>query len=140
MAYDALVERKIDLPRAKVFSALYDFGNIDKLLPEKIGSCGCVGEGVGAVRTIKLADGSGTVIERMEIAHDESIFGYTITFNDAMPMENYCAMVILSDADGGTNVSYGSNWDPKGLEEDEVRDLLEGIYGDILDSIAKGLP
>ena len=89
--------------------------------------------------TIKMADGSGTVVERMEIAHEESIFAYTITANDALPMENYCATVMLSDTgDGGTNVSYGSNWDPKGIEEDEMRTMLEDLYGAILDAIAKG--
>ena len=138
MAYDALVERKLDLPRSKVFAAFYDFGGVDKLLPEMIGSCDCIGAGVGALRTIKMADGSGTVVERMEIAHEESVFAYTITANDALPMENYCATVMLSDTgDGGTNVSYGSNWDPKGIEEDEMRTMLEDLYGAILDAIAK---
>ena len=88
---------------------------------------------------VKFADGSGTVVERMEIAHEESIFTYTITANDALPMENYCATVMLSDTgDGGTNVSYGSNWDPKGIEEDEMRTMLEDLYGAILDAVAKG--
>ncbi len=138
MAYDALVERKLDVPRSKVFAAFYDFGGIDKLLPDAFSSCDCIGEGVGALRTLKMADGSGTIVERMEIAHEESIFGYTITANDALPLENYCATVILSaTGDGGTNVSYGSNWDPKGIEEDELRTILEDLYGAILDGIAK---
>ena len=138
MAYDALVERKLDVPRSKVFAAFYDFGGIDKLLPDAFDSCDCIGEGVGALRTLKMADGSGTIVERMEIAHEESIFGYTITANDALPLENYCATVILSaTGDGGTNVSYGSNWDPKGIEEDELRTILEDLYGAILDGIAK---
>ena len=138
MPYDALVERNLSMSRPDVFAALCDFGGIDKLLPDAIGSCTCVGEGVGAVRTIKMADGSGTVVERMEIAHENTVFGYTITFNDALPMENYCATVILSDAsDGGTWVSYGSNWDPKGISEDELRGMLEDLYNAILGAIEK---
>ena len=138
MPYDALVERNLDVPRADVFAALHDFGGIDKLLPDAFSSCECIGAGVGAVRTLKMADGSGTVIERMEIAHEQSIFGYTITFNDAFPMENYCATVILSDTpDGGTAVTYGSNWDPKGISEDELRGMLEDLYNSILGAIKK---
>lgn len=136
MPYDALVERKLSTPRSEVFAALCDFGGIDRLLPDAIASCSCEGQGVGSVRTIKMADGSGTVVERMEIAHDDSVFGYTITFNDALPMENYCATVILSDANGGgTDVSYGSNWDPKGISEDELREMLENLYNAILGAI-----
>ena len=138
MAYDALVERNLAMPRSDVFAALYDFGGIDKLLPDAIGSCECIGEGVGAVRTIKMADGSGTVVERMEIAHEQSIFGYSILSNDAIPMENYCAMVMLADTnDGGTAVTYGSNWNPKGIEEDELRGMLEDLYNTILGAIEK---
>lgn len=138
MPYDALVERNLSTPRADVFAALHDFGGIDKLLPDAFDSVECIGEGVGAVRTLKMAGDSGTIIERMEIAHEQSIFGYSITFNDAMPMENYCATVILSDTgNGGTAVSYGSNWDPKGISEDEMRGNLEDLYNAILGAIEK---
>ena len=39
MAYDALVERNIAKPRAKVFAAFHDFGGIKKILPDAIKSC-----------------------------------------------------------------------------------------------------
>jgi len=135
MAYDALVERNISVSRSKVFAQLYDFGGIKKILPEAIGSCECVGEGIGAVRTIALADGSGTVVERMEAAHDDTTFAYSITANDALPVENYVAVVTLSDtSDGGTNVQWGSNWHATGgAPEDEVQGALEGLYNAIIE-------
>lgn len=136
MAYDALVERKLSMPRAQVFAALHDFGGIKKILPDAIAACDCVGEGVGAVRSITLADG-GKVSERMEIAHDDTVFAYSILENTALPLEHYCAVVTLSDVDSGTLVSYGSNWTPKGASEDDVRGALEGLYNAILDGIAK---
>jgi hypothetical protein len=137
MAYDALVERNISIPRSEVFASLYDFGGIKKILPDAIGSCECVGEGVGAVRTIALADGSGTVVERMDIAHDETVFGYSITENNALPVENYVAIVTLSDIqDGGTHISWGSNWSTTGgAPEEEVQGSLEGLYGAIIDGM-----
>lgn len=53
MGYDARVERNMSLPRAKIFASLMDFGGIKKFMPDDIASCECVGQGVGAVRTIK---------------------------------------------------------------------------------------
>jgi len=93
---------------------------------------------VGAVRTIALADGSGTVVERMDIAHDESVFGYSIIENDALPVENYVAIVTLSDTqEGGTHISWGSNWSPTGgAPEEEVQGALEGLYAAIIDGMA----
>ena len=138
MAYDALIERNMSLPRAKIFAGLVDFGGIKKILPDAIASCECQGQGVGAVRTIKLAAG-GTVVERLEVAHEQSVFAYTILENDALPLTNYCAVVTLADnGKGGTHVSYGSNWTPTGnATDDEVRGMLEGLYNAILDGMAK---
>lgn len=135
MTYDALVERKLSLPRSEIFAMLTDFGGIGQLLPDTVASCECVGEGVGALRTIALAEG-GTVVERMDVAHDDTVFAYSIISNDALPIENYCAVVTLEDVPGGTAVRYGSNWNPTGdAEDEEVRGLLEGLYGAILDAM-----
>lgn len=137
MAYDALVERTVSLPRSELFAMFHDFGGIGRLLPDMVKRCECVGEGVGALRTIEMTDG-GTVVERMEIAHDESVFAYSIITNDALPIENYCAVVTLADAGNGTTVSYGSNWNPTGdADEDDVRGLLEGLYATILDAMER---
>jgi hypothetical protein len=137
MAYDALVERSIAKPRAKVFAALCDFGGVKKVLPDAVKSCELAGQGVGSVRTIVLADG-GRVTERLEVAHDQTVFVYSILENNALPLEHYCAVVILEDtANGGTSISYGSNWTPKGASEDELRGTLEGLYGAIIDGLVK---
>ena len=82
MNYDALVERNISIPRAKVFAMLTDFGGVKKILPDAIGTCDCVGDGVGAQRTLTLADAEGRIVERMEIAHDNAVFAYSILEND----------------------------------------------------------
>jgi hypothetical protein len=137
MAYDALVERNLALPRSRVFAALMDFGGVAKLAPEAIASCDLVGSGVGAMRTIHMAAG-GSVSERLEIAHDESVFAYSIIENDTLPIEHYFSCVLLTDdGQGGTDVAWSSNWTAKGASEDEVRGSLEGLYGALLDAIAK---
>ena len=136
MPYDALVERNIAVPRGKVFAAFYDFGGLTRLVPDAVSSCECIGEGVGSQRSISLADG-GTVVERMDVAHDEKVFAYSILENDAIPVDNYCAVITLEDtADGGTNISYGSNWLPRDPEqEDELQELFAGLYNALIDGV-----
>lgn len=134
--YDVLVEKTLDLPRKKVFDALVNFGGLEKILPDMIASCTVAGDGIGALRTIKMKDG-GTVIERLEVAYDDSVFAYTITFNDALPFENYCAVVTLEDNGDKTIARWGSNWDAKGATEAEIRELLGGLYATLLDGLHK---
>lgn len=131
--YKALVETTLAIPRKKVFEALVAFGGLEKVLPDTIRSVEVTGNGIGAERTIRLKDG-GTVVERLDVAHDDTIFGYTIIFNDALPIKNYCAVVILKDTGSGTIVRWGSNWDAAdGSTDVEVKKLLEGLYSALLD-------
>lgn len=136
MPYDALVEKEIAVPRAKVFAALMDFGGVKKLLGDAVQSCESIGEGVGAERTIVLGDG-GKVVERLEVAHDEAVFAYSILENNALPVTNYFAAVTLHDTPKGTVVAWGSNWKAQGASDDEVRGALEGLYTALIDGIAK---
>lgn len=138
MAYDVLVERTIPLARAKVFAALTDFGGIGKLLPDAIESCKLEGQGVGALRTVKLKGTPGTVVERLEAAYDQRLFSYSIVAECPLPFDKYHAVVTLADApNGGCQIAYGSNWVAKGAPESEVRSMLTGLYNGIIDALAK---
>ena len=103
------------------------------MLPERIRSLELTGNGIRAERTIRLKEG-GTVVERLDVAHDDNIFGHTIIFNDALPIKNYCTVVILEDTGSDTIVRWGSNWDAAdGSTNGEVKELLEGLYTTLLD-------
>jgi hypothetical protein len=134
--YQVLVEKTLDMPRKKVFDALVGFGGLEKIVPDVIDKLTVTGSGVGATRTVDLKDG-GKVVERLDVAHDESVFAYSITYNDAMPMENYCAVVTLEDDGNKTIARWGSNWDPKGATEAEVKEMLTGLYTTLLDGLHK---
>ena len=96
-----------------------------------------MGSGIGSVRNIVLTDG-GKVSERLEMAHDQSVFAYSIVENNALPVENYFACVTLADdGKGGTNVVWASNWTAKGTPESDIKPMLEGLYTALLDGIAK---
>ena len=112
------------------------FCGLEKLLTDMIDSLTLSGSGLGALRTVKLK-GGGTVIERLDAAFDTRLFAYTITFNDAMPFENYCAVVTLEDAGSKTLARWGSNWDAKGASEDEIKGMLTTLYGNLLDGLHK---
>jgi polyketide cyclase/dehydrase/lipid transport protein len=134
--YKVLVERTLDLPRKQVFDILVQFGGLEKILPDMIDSLEVVGSGIGALRKIKLKNG-GNITERLDAAYDDHLFAYTITFNDVMPFDNYCAVVTLEDAGDKTAARWGSNWDAKGASEDEVKSMLNGLYGTLLEGLQK---
>jgi len=137
MSYNVQVKKNLALPRAKVFAALTDFGGVAKILPGALKSCELVGSGIGSVRHIVLGDG-GKVSERLELAHDNSVFAYSIIENNALPVENYFACVTLADdGKGGTDATWSSNWTAKGATEAEIVPMLEGLYTALLDGIAK---
>jgi len=124
------------MPRRQAFDALVNFGGLEKLLPDMIASCEVTGDGIGALRDIKTNDG-GRIVERLDIAHDGNIFGYTITFNDALPFKNYCAVVTLEDAGDKTVARWGSNWEADGAPEAEIQQMLNDLYGTLLEGLHK---
>lgn len=138
MAYKASYEADVKSSRQKVFAALMDFGGIDKLLPAgAIISLTCEGQGIGAVRTIQLGEAvgfPGQVIERMDAAYDERLFAYSIMGVPSLPIDEYVAVVELSDNDdGGCHVNWSSNWVATGaMTEAEMAPTLEGLYAAIV--------
>ena len=136
MAYDVLVEMDIDTSRQKVFAMLMDFGGIKDILPDMIDTCEVEGEGIGAIRKIGLAEGA-KVVERLDVSFEERVFAYSITENNFLPLTNYSAVVTLSDTTaGGTKVQWGSNWIPNGASADEIREMLSGLYTNIINGLA----
>ena len=134
--YKALVEKTVDLPRKKLFDALMNFGGLETLMADMVASCEVTGSGIGASRDIKMKDG-GRIVERLDVAYDDTVFGYSITYNDAMPFVNYCAVVTLEDSGDKTIARWGSNWNAKGATDGEVKESLEGLYTTLLDSMHK---
>ena len=131
--YKVLVERTLDMPRKKAYDALVDFGGLEKILTDMVASCEVNGAGIGALRDVKLKDG-GLITERLDVAHNDNIFAYTITFNDALPFKNYCAVVTLEDAGDKCVARWGSNWEADGATEDECKEMLSGLYATLLEN------
>jgi hypothetical protein len=138
MPYAVSVDHTIPVARSKVFAALMDFGGIGKLLPDAIESCALTGDGVGAVRTIKLKGAPGEVVERLDCAFESQLFAYSIIAPSPLPLDHYVAVVTLADAaGGGCRVVWGSNWVATTAPEVEVRTMLTGLYDNLIGALAK---
>lgn len=138
MSYSVLVERTVKLPPKRVYARLADFGGIDKLLPDDVERISLRGQGIGSVRVIRLKGAPEDIEERLEGLIENRLVSYTLTKNSVLPIEQYHAVVELSEAaGGGTTVRWGSNWVAKGAPEAEVKPLLSGLYNKIIDSIEK---
>ena len=137
MAYAALVERTVPLPRAEFFARLADFGGIGRFAPE-VEKVELRGEGVGAVRTVHVRGIPVGMEERLEALVDGRLLSYSIINETPLPMEHYHAVVELDDAPGGCRVRWGSNWVAKNVPDDLVRQMLTGLYERLIEGIAGG--
>jgi hypothetical protein len=138
MAYGALVERTVPVPRATIYALLADFGGIGKLMGDAVESCELEGSGVGAVRRVRARGVAGEMVERLEAALPGLLISYSIVAECSLPLDHYCAVVTLADAPGGgCAISWGSNWVAKGAPEDSVRRMLMGLYDSIIDALVR---
>ncbi len=123
----AKVVEKVAASAADVWTQLSDFGGIK--IGGMIESFEVEGEGVGAVRTIGLANGS--VVERLDHQDAEQrIFTYSITNDDCpLPVSSYSATIkIADDGDGSCTVEWTGTFEPKGASEEQAVTVVKGIY------------
>lgn len=138
MAYGALVERTVPLPRAELFARLADFGGIGKYMGDAVEKVETRGEGIGVVRSVTVKGVPGAMDERLEALVEGRLLSYSIINETTLPLERYHAVVELDDApDGGTVVRWGSNWIARGAPEDSVRRMLTGLYGRLIDGLSR---
>ena len=138
MPYLTLVERTVPVSRAKFFAELADFGGVKKVVPDQVESVTLEGDGVGAVRTVRLKGVPGELKERLEALVDQRLLSYSIVNEVPLPIDRYHAVGALDAAPGGgTKVRWGSNWVAKGAPDAEVQKMLVGLYNTLIDGIVK---
>lgn len=123
------VKEKVGAAAHAVFKDISDFGGADRF--DVVETCTVEGSGVGAVRTIALANNMGNVVERLE-SYDPSArsFSYRIINDDCpLPVDGYVATVrVLEDGPNACTVEWTGVFQPKGAPEEAVRPIIEGIY------------
>jgi len=132
------VSEQLNAPADRVWADISPFDGVRRL--GAIQDLKIKGEGVGAERTVTLADG-GTVVERLDAFDPNNrSFTYSIVGECPLPVRDYSATVTVSEQ--GTNaarVDWMSSFRPHGAPEDEVVAFLEGLYRQLIDVTRKAV-
>jgi len=125
----ASVDEHIELsaPADEVWRVVRDFGAIAEWTPP-IADADVSGEGVGAERTLTLADG-GQVVERLE-ALDEAArtLRYSIV-ESPLPVEHYEGTLSVRAVDASTcEVTWASTFDVDGAPPEEMTTVFAELY------------
>jgi hypothetical protein len=114
----------IHAPADAIWRVLSDFGAACQYL-DMVDNCTVAGEGVGAVRTLTLADG-GTIVERLE-ALDEAARRMSYALLTDTPFRDCLTTVSLGDLGRGRcQVTWSASFEADGLPASEAAELLEG--------------
>lgn len=131
------VTKTIPVGSDKAWAAISAIGGLDQWFPI-IGECCVSGEGVGAVRIMKLADGS-EINDRIEEINDaEKRFRYTRTACP-FPVSRYLGTVTVRDDNGGTAVSWTIEMDVAAEDRDGLVALVTSALSDGIDGLGQHL-
>ena len=123
-----VVEEQVAAAADQVFAVLGDFGGLEK--NEMIKDFSVTGTGVGAVRSITLANG-GVIEERLE-KHNAATRTFTyaiINEQTALPVAKYVSTVVVTPIDSGSSsVSWSSTFEPVGITEAQAETIIAGVY------------
>jgi len=130
------VSDRIDATADAVWGLLEDFGGIGRFT-EGLESCTVEGEGVGAVRTIRLPG-----LEMQERLESFDAARRTLQYAivaGPLPLESYLATIAVTDDGDGARIDWSSTFEPKGIPEDQARRMIEGVYNGGIAGIKKAL-
>jgi hypothetical protein len=123
------VQEFIEAPAEAVWELLSDFGGLQKYAhPGFVIGCDCDGSGVGALRTVTMADGS-QVLERLErLEKDARRLSYSILGECKFPVKDYLATVkVTSLGEKRCQVDWQSTFEALGPTAD-LEELFRGVY------------
>ena len=118
------VEGEIAAAPDAVWELVGDFGGFVKALGAPVE---LEGEGIGTLRTVKV--GSNVVVERLEALDDEArSITYVITEAGPLPVRDYRATMELAPAGDACLLTWFSDFEPNGVDEDTAITAVRGIY------------
>jgi len=120
----------------ELWDLLRDFNGTPKFL-KAVASSSLEGEGVGAVRTLTLANGA-QLQERLEEFDDSARrLAYSLV-SGPLPVQSYVAVVQVSDlGDNRSELTWSTTFEPRGVSEDEAKGVVQGICQMGLQGIAE---
>jgi hypothetical protein len=134
------VHDSFNAPADAVWSFFRDFGGVQKFAGPMVKSCTIEGDGIGAVRTIALAQGA-PIRERLVQFDDQAkSFSYAILGACDLPIDDYVGTVqIRADGPSRSTIDWIGTFDPKGAPEAAAKQVVEGIYKGGIDAIKNAL-
>ena len=121
------VTRTIDAPADRVWETLAAFDGVENWLPAIADSeVSAAGAGITRVCTMK---GGAVVHEILETLDEENhLLSYRIT-ESPLPFKDYTGTMKVSDLGSGkTRVDWTSEFTPDGESEEELVEMMSGLY------------
>lgn len=117
---------KIPKPAADVWSMVSAFDRLHEVMPMELTASG---EGIGAERTLRLANGA-ELVERLErLDNEKRELSYSIV-SGPLPVKDYFATMKVTDAGGGeSQLDWAATFEPAGIPEEQAVALIDGILG-----------
>ena len=86
-------------------------------------------DGGNKVRTLTLAGGGGSIVERLDqIDDNERLYTYSI-LSGPLPVANYTSTIRVKDnGSGGCTVEWGSEFNAEGAPESAAVAAIRGVY------------
>jgi carbon monoxide dehydrogenase subunit G len=132
------VTERIAASADRVWELFADFGGLQRF-SAGIESVTVVGEGVGAVRTVKLPGGM-TLRERLESFDPAArTLQYAIVGEHPMPFTGYLSTVRVRSDGGAAQIEWSGEFTPKPGMQDQAAQIVESVYRGGIKGIQKTL-
>ena len=122
----AIVTQIFPIPADVLWGIIGDFGDTGKWSGRPPEACIRDGDGIGALRTLTLADGR-VIVDRLE-AQGEYYYSYSIV-TSPLPVRSYRAtMTVAPLTDYSSVFTWSGNIEPEGLTDEQAVAFFEDIY------------
>lgn len=133
----AEITRRFDVSAEQLWVLVGDFGDTGKWSGRPPEACRRDGEGIGALRTLTLADGR-VIVDRLV---DEGPLHYSYEIvSSPLPVTRYRAtMAVRPLGEARCELIWSGAFDPNGISDADAVALFEGVYRQALDMIDRQL-
>jgi Polyketide cyclase / dehydrase and lipid transport len=122
----ATITQHFAIPVARLWEMIGDFGDTGKWSGRPPEACIREGDGIGALRTLTLADGR-VIVDRLE-AQGEYYYSYSIV-TSPLPVRSYRAtMAVAPLTENSCVLTWSGNVEPEGLKDEQAIAFFEDIY------------
>ena len=131
------VSDRVEASADRVWELFRDFGGIQRFTSgfEKVEVSG---SGIGAVRTITLPGGA-ALQERLEAFDDRGRKLQYAIVGGPIPVASYLATIEVKDEGKACRIDWSSHFEPKGISEEQARNMIEGVYRGGVAGVKKAL-